>query len=117
MPISRSAESASSSIAKYRGSNTVSWIGRRGRSSAPSSGKSGRVGGMSAGPLYSRLSFIVSDTLYGAGEIVALEPDCREFAPRCDRSRVHESPGLEELQKLLARGFVVPFAVVPDDFK
>ena len=43
------------------------------------------------------------------------EPDRRQLAAGGDGGLVHQAPGLEKLQQLLARRGVVPGAVAPDD--
>ena len=83
-----------------------------GSSNAPATGKTGRSSRHFVGRSIDPIEF--HRAVY---EPRPSKPDRRQFPARRDRGRVHQTPCLEELQQLLARGVLVPSAFAPDDLK
>src|ERR1700754_4147586 len=81
----------------------------RGRSSAPGSGKIGMMAGRSSGQRYLQLPAFINQA--------SREEHRGQPAPSSKRRLVHRTPGLEELEKLLAGAFFVPITVAAHDFK
>src|SRR5689334_10414845 len=119
IPISRCpSRSASSTIARYRGSKILSGIWPRGSNSAPGNGNTGMVLGSSPGPRYSALIGICSPGQFaGSVEYALRKQDGRQPLSSFDGRFVGAAPRLEELHQLLARAVIVPLAIALDDFQ
>src|SRR4051812_64321 len=108
----------------------------RGSNSAPGRGNTGITSGRSAGPRYCAFIGIASlrpppqRHARGGGHPALDRPPSRtmtseksrkqnrrQFLAALDRRRIGKAPGFEELDELLARAVVVPFAVAPDDLE
>src|ERR687894_1252162 len=91
----------------------LSGICPRGRSRAPGRGKTGITDGQSSGPRYTAfIPMPISPNVWASGK-----QDRGKLAPSREGHFVHGTPGLEELNELLACAVLVPIAVLADDFK
>src|SRR5918993_3695653 len=91
----------------------LSGICPRGRSRAPGRGKTGITDGQSSGPRYTAfIPMPISPNGWASGK-----QDRGELPPSREGHLVHGTPGLEELNELLACAVIVPIAVAANDFK
>src|SRR5689334_948296 len=95
----------------------LSGICPRGNSSAPGRGNTGIVSRKSIGPRSWAFLGMREALRPRDGGALLREHKRRQFLAAVDGGRMGEAPRLEELDELLARAVVVPFAVTLDDLE